>query len=152
MIPAIGPGNGVLPRARLSLAADTTLAFAGVDTYEKIAGTWTGASLVFFEATAAGRLTFKGPDGTAFLFAGSSDVEVDKVGLLTYALHRNGALEAGTETPADIEASGRIRNISITSIIELDADDYIEVFAKYSDGTATLTAKNLAITLWGDHR
>lgn len=150
--PVIGPGNGVLPRGQLYLTAETTVDYDVADTYQKITGTWADKNLFMFEATAAGVLTYKGPDNTVFLFNGVSDLAASKISTIYYGLFKNGSLVTGAETPAGVQVPGRIRNISITEIISLNKDDYLEVFTRCSDDTVTLTAKTLSITCWGDHR
>lgn len=152
LAPVIGPGNGVLPRGQLYLTSPATLDYAADNTYEKIVGTYGSASLNFFTATAAGVLTYTGPDNTDFLFSGSSDMSANKSVTVYYALFKNGVLVPGAETPVDIQVSNRTRNISITAIVNLDKNDYLEVYSKCNDATADLTATTLSITCWGDHR
>lgn len=150
--PVLGPGNGVLARGQLYLPNSTAITYSAADTYEKISGVWAGRGLRFFEADASGKLTYKGPDSMAVLFTGSSDIRASKICAVKYALFKNGALIPGAETPAAVELPLRTRNISITAIIELNAGDYLEVWSKISDATATLTAETLSITCWSDHR
>lgn len=150
--PVIGPGNGILPRSQMSLTASTVLDFTASDTYEKIAGTWAGTSLSFFTATEAGVLTYSGPDNCCFLFSGTSDCTATKISELSYALFKNGELITGAETPFTVGVPLRVRNVSITAIINLNKNDYLEVFAKCNDNTSDLRVSTLTVTFWGDHR
>jgi len=150
--PVIGPGNGLLPRGQLYLTAPAQVAYAASNTYEKIAGTWAGNELFMFETNANGTLTYKGPDNTACLFTGSSDLRASKITTLTYGLFKNGELVPLAETPIGVQVPGRVRNVSITAIVTLNSGDYLEVFSKCPDDTVTLTAETLSITCWGDHR
>ena len=76
----------------------------------------------------------------------------DELVTVTYGLYKNGSLVSGVQTPIDVEVAFRKRNVSITSILKLDKNDYLEVFAKCSSDTASLVASTLSITCWGDHR
>jgi hypothetical protein len=134
-------------RGQMQLTTDTTLAFAAIDTYEKIAGVWTDSCLFKFTFDATGILTYTGPYA-CFLFNGVSDLQVDKACNVSFALYKNGALVTGAETPHTFTSAAKTSNISITRICTLETGDTIEVYAKSDDDTATATIKSLSITLW----
>lgn len=150
--PVIGPGNGVLPRGQMYLATPAALDYAAADTYEPIPGTWAGAGLVLFTVSAAGVMTYSGPDNTAFLFVGSSDLEASKSSKLYYALFKNDVLLVGQQTPVAIETINRVYGISINAIVTLNNGDTLRVFSKCDDDATIMTPHTLSVVLWGDHR
>jgi hypothetical protein len=134
-------------KGQMQLTPDTALAFAAVDTYEKVVGTWTDSCLFKFTFDPSGILTYTGPD-TCFLLNGVSDLQVNKACEVTYALFKNGVLVPGAETPHTFTAAAKTSNISITRICTLETGDTVEVYAKCDDDTAIATIKSLSITLW----
>jgi len=134
-------------RGQMRLTPDTTLAFAAANTFEKIVGTWLDGGLFKFTSDGLGALTYTGPDAW-FLFNGVSDLQVNKVCELSYALYKNGAFVDGTETPHTFTSAAKTSNISITRICELQTGDIIEVYAKCDGVTFIATFKSLIVTLW----
>lgn len=134
-------------RGQMSITHDTTLAFAAVDTYEKIVGVWEDSNLFKFTFDPDGTLTYTGPDA-CLLLNGVSDLQVNKACEVTYALYINGAVVPGAETPHTFTSAAKTSNIGITRICQLQTGDTIEVYAKCDDDTAIATFKTLSITLW----
>lgn len=135
--------------SRLVTSSSTLL--GTVDTYYKIVGAFADNGNNFRFTTASdNRATYTGNENS-FLFTGASDVKVDKVCELTYALFLNGVLVSGAETPHDFTAASKTENISITSIIDLKRDDYLEVWAKSDTINTTLTVEDLLTTTWGSY-
>lgn len=132
------------------VTAGAAVSLTDAGTYYKIEDTWTVfADPKGFTVDAGNdRLVYSGATG-AFLFSGSSDLSVDKNCKITYGLHKNGVLVPGAETPHDFGSANSTSNISITAILTLEADDYLEVWAKSDIATTALTVASLAITAWG---
>ena len=89
-------------------------------------------------SSAGGKLTYELTSGR-FLMNGSSDLEVNKALDLTYALVINGVVVPTELTTVSFTSSGKKRNISITSIAQINKDDEIEIWTK-GDGTTGVTA------------
>lgn len=127
------------------------LDYAETDVYEPIPGVWAGNALKFFTVSAAGLLTYSGPDGAPILFNGSSDLQADKITTLYYALFKNGELLPKQQTPVNVELPNRAYNIAITAIATVDNGDTLQIYSKCADGTAVLTPLTLSVTFWGGY-
>lgn len=68
------PHRTPISRGQMSLALGTTLAFANINTYEKVIGTWgDGFSNNFVISDANDRITYTGGQTMCFLFNGTAD-------------------------------------------------------------------------------
>jgi hypothetical protein len=133
---------------RLSEYTDTVLTEA--DVYSKVSGTFIDGDCCNFEVVDNSLVSNCG-DNSAFLFNGVSDLEVNKACTIHFALFKNGSLVERAETPHTFVTPSKTSNISITSIINLDKGDTLEVFCKSSEVNTTLSLKTLNVTLWGEH-
>lgn len=146
----IGPGiPRTVPRGQATLSAPVSLTPAVADTYEAVPGSWSDGDAYKFSTSAVGVLTYMGSSGRAFLFNGSSDLEVAIADTVTYALYKNGVLVTTAETPHIFTAPAKTESISITAIITLDYGDVLQVYAKSLAGER-IDIKTLRITAWGD--
>lgn len=137
-------------KGQLRLTAEqTTDLTATPGTYIAVAGTFSDGLANNFTISAAGVLTYTGTETMSFLLNGVSDLSSDKGARVTYGLYLNGVLVTAAQTPHDF-AVGKAENISITSLIELDPDDYVQVFAKSDTANTTITVATLQVTLWGE--
>jgi len=128
----------------------TTHAFS-TTAYEKIVGTWGDGDCCHFTIDDVNdRLIYTGQDGVSFLFNGVADVSIDKASDISFALYKNGSLVVGAETPHSFSAPSKTSTLSICRIKTLNSGDYLEVWAKCSDDTATITINGLNITAWGE--
>jgi hypothetical protein len=134
------------------LATPAPLDYAAADTYEPIPGTWVGNELRFFTTSAAGVMTYSGPDNMVLLFVGSSDLEVSKTCTVYYALFKNGILLSTQQTPVEIEHPGHVYGMGITALVNLNSGDTLQIYSKSDDGAAVMTPRTLSVTFWGDHR
>lgn len=136
----------------MSITSGTTLAFGGVDTYEKVVGTWTdGCANNFAISDANDRITYIGCQSMCFLFNGVSDLSVDKACITTFGLYKNGALVTGAETPHGFTSPSKIGTISIAKLIQLNKGDYLEVWAKCDTTAVTMTFNTLSILFFGEN-
>jgi len=135
-------------RGQLRLEAETNTILSVADTYYIVSGNFVDGDINDFSLSSNGRLTYTGEE-CVFLLSGASDLEVDKASTVTYSLYKNGALVPTAQTPHTFVSSSKISNISITSLVLLSKDDYIEVWAKSDTEETTITAKTLLVTLWG---
>jgi hypothetical protein len=137
------------PKGGMHVNPGTTVAFAGVDTYEKIIGTWSdGISVKFTVDDVNDRLIYTGDDTLTFIMNGVSNLSVDRSCQTTYGLYVNGVLVPGAETPHTFAASARVDTISISGLIELKKNDYIEIWAKCDTAGTTMTIQLGQITMF----
>lgn len=133
------------------LETPAPLDYAEADVYEPIPGTWAGNALKFFTVSAAGVLTYLGPDGAPVLFNGASDLAAGNKSNLWYALFKNGELLPFQQTPVYIELPNRTYNIAITAIATLNNGDTLQIYSKCDDGTTVMTPSSLSVTFWGGY-
>lgn len=131
---------------RLSAAENTVCTTA--ETWYPAAGTFSDGCNRGFTLAADGVITYAG-EGGYFLENGTSDLAVSKASKITYALFLNDTLVPGAGTPHDFVASARTQNISITRILELSAEDTLQVKIKSDTDGVTVSVKTLVVTFWG---
>jgi hypothetical protein len=143
----IGPGyRHFHGQRRLESPATTLLATPGQ--YYKILGTFIDGDANGF-VISDNKLKYIGQSGTCFHFTGVSDLSVDKASQIIFSLYVNGLLYVGAQTPHDFPASAKVATISITSIVKLNQDDELEVYAKSDTANTTIAVSNLNIVFWG---
>jgi len=143
----IGCGIGKLHgQLRLQSEADTDLTTAGQ--YYKISGTFADGHASGFTVT-DNKLKYTGPSGVCFHFSGASDLQVSKACEIVYSLFRNGSAVLDAQTPHTFLNPSKTSNISITSIIMLNQNDELEIYAKSNAANTTMSVKNLNIVFWG---
>lgn len=136
----------------MGIASGNTLAFGGVNTYQKIVGTWSdGFSNNFTISDANDRITYIGTQTMIFLFNGVADCSVDKACVTTFGLYKNGSLVTGAETPHGFTSASKIGTVSISRLIELKPGDYIEAWAKVDTAAVTITFNTLSISFFGEN-
>jgi hypothetical protein len=139
-------------RGQMAIASETTLAFAGTNTYEKVTGTWgDGCANNFTVSDANDRITYTGDQTMCFIFGGASDCSVNKACITHFGLYKNGSLVPGAETPHGFTSPSKIGTVSINRIIQLVKGDYLEVWAKVDTAAVTITFNTLVITFFGEN-
>lgn len=116
--------------------------------YYKIPGIYALFDHANFIADATGKLTHLDVKG-AYALNGTSDVQVNKACTVTYGLYKNGSILPGAESPHTFAASSKIDTLSITAILHLTKDEYMEVYAKSDIANTLLTPSTLQVTLFG---
>ena len=145
----IGNSKRGVDRGQLRLSAPADSVVTNKNTYQKISGTFTDGESFNFSVS-ANKLKFNGADNSVFLFNGSSELRVDKITEITYALYKNGQIIADTETPHTFVALAKTSSIGITAIIKLNNGDELDVYVKTGDDNITISVKTLNIALWGE--
>lgn len=139
-------------RGQMSIALGTTLAFANINIYEKVIGTWSdGFSNNFVISDANDRITYTGGQTMVFLFNGTADASVDKACVTTFGLYKNGILIPGAETLHGFTSPAKVGTVSIAKLIELKQGDYLEVWAKVDTTAVTITFNVLSILFFGEN-
>lgn len=139
-------------RGQMSINSGATLAFGGVDTYEKVVGTWTdGSANNFTISDANDRITYTGQQSMCMLFNGVADLSVDKACVTTFGLYKNNALITGAETPHGFTSPAKIGTISISRLLQVVPGDYFEVWAKCDTTAVTMTFNTLSISFFGEN-
>lgn len=131
-------------------ATDTTDLTATANTYVAVDGIFEISLSHWFSANASGVMTFIGEKAIDFLFNGVSDVSADKNCRITYALFLNGSLVVPAQTPHDFASANKDENISITALLTLEPNDYIQIYAKSDTVSTIISVDTLQVTLWGE--
>ena len=103
-----------------------------------------------FTLDASGNLTYTGPSGKVFQFAGSANIEADKVCTVNFALFINGVRQTDATTPITFDNANSKEQISIVRGIELQKDDVLTVRATSDTATTTLTVAFFSVVTWGE--
>lgn len=138
-------------RGQMGLDCSTPLVvdIISANTYQLVEGTWCDGSNNLFTIS-GNTLKYTGIEDVVVFFAGHSDLQVSKVGQLSYGLYKNGQLVSGAETPHTFVTSAKTSTISIAKIIELSYNDELEIWVKYDDDSAELTIYSLTILCWAN--
>lgn len=125
----------------------TTLALWGTNVYKKIVWPWSDwESNRFTIDDTNDRLVYDWDSGVHFHFVGISDLSSDKVSTITYWLFVNGSLLTGQETSVSFSSANKPVSISTIAIVNLNKNDYIEIWVKSDTASTTLTFNQLVIT------
>lgn len=136
-------------RGQSILTAQDTTTLSVIGTYYKINGTFSADYILGFSHNTNGTLTYTKTKDCIFLFNGVSDLEVNKACEITYALFINGISVA--ETLHDFAATSKIENISITAFLELQKNNYLEIYAKSDTVDTIITVSSLLTTYLGQN-
>lgn len=128
----------------LYVSSEAATAIAVVDTYQKAAGTTTLKEALEMDMSAVGRLRHTGSVSRPCLVEASLSVSTDGDTEATFALAKNGAVDADTEIPQSLTASGGQEAFSVRSVVDLDENDYVEVWVK-ADDTVNVTVNKMSL-------
>jgi hypothetical protein len=131
----------------VSTPASTTISVT--NTWYKIAGTTTATTTERFSHS-NNRLTYSGNNTQKVLINFTGDF-IDGAGtpIAQIAIAKNGTVETSTIMRVDLKHSGGADNASITAIMTLDRDDYIEVFIRNTTNTNDVTCNFGQMTVIG---
>jgi len=128
-------------------ATSTTIASSG--TFVKIAGTTTTGSYVEkFDVTTTdnkaiytGSLTgfYKVHVISACTSGNNKELEV--------AIYKNGAILTPSRSKGTTSGTGKAENLACQDIVELETDDYIEIYITNNTGTTNITVEDLNVTI-----
>jgi hypothetical protein len=131
----------------VSTATATTIAVT--NTWYKVLGTTTATSTERFSHS-NNRLTYLG-NNTQKLLINFTGNFIDGAGtpIAEIAIAKNGSIETSTIMRVDLKHSGGADNASISAILTLDRDDYIEVFIRNTTNTNNITCNFGQMTVIG---
>lgn len=127
----------------VSSSAETTISSSS--TYTKVDGTTTliGESNLF-DMPANNRLRYTGPEPiSAFIVASVSLQTASGTKDCRLAFHKNGSIVTNSITEDSVSTTSD--NIILFGLVELDTNDYVEVFVANETDTVNLTASYMTI-------
>lgn len=133
-----------------STATATTI--STINTWYKLAGTTTITTTERFndDAGTNNRLLYKGQESQKVLINFSGNF-IDGTGtpIAQISIAKNGTVQTETIMRVDLNHSGGADNASITAILTLDRDDYVEVFIRNTTNTNNITCNFGQMTVIG---
>ena len=129
----------------LDTSAETTI--TTINTPVKVAGTTLGLALNERLVATTNRLTYTGLIPTIGLFTGSFAVSTGNNTNLTFYLAKNGVVLPESAGQVRVGTGGDERNGTISCLVDMVTDDYVEIWVENNDGTSNLTC--LALSLNG---
>lgn len=139
-----------LYRGGQHLESPSTTICTIADTYYNITGTFSGTLCNGFIRDGLGKLTYKGTSGVSFLLNGTSDLETNSAGIVTYGLFINGFLVSHAETTHTFTSASKTENIAITGFPILNYNDEIEIYVKHSLAGSDVITLQLNTTFLGE--
>ncbi len=130
------------------VTTSATTAISAVNTPVKIAGTTTAVNLFRVTAPTDNRLTYTGTKTRAFKFTCSLSLTAAANNkTFNFYLAKNGSVLPESKQVTKIASGSDVRGLSLSGIVELSINDYIEVWIENTtDNTnVTVEALNLAI-------
>ena len=115
---------------QLYVSTAVATAIAVPDTYQKVAGTTTLKLNDGVDMPENMRLRHTGTVAKPFQVRSPISVEVASNSKVTFALAKNGVVDANTEVEQDIVALAGAEAFSVDGLFSLDANDYIELWVK----------------------
>jgi len=142
-----------LQHTGISILNQGTLSIPDADTWTEITIVWDmhTDSKGFEMDLVNSVLIHTGENDTTYNFIGTSDVKSAKLSTIEYALVKNG----DTANPIAISThtfgnANSIESLSVTKAFNLMTGDTLNMYAKSSSSTNTLTIYSLDTTFWGD--
>lgn len=138
-----------------SSASATTIATAGTPvkaagTTAAIAGMSASTDSVDVTVATTNRLTYTGNARKRMLLNANVDLSHADVEGATQRcgvqIYLNGSAITGAENRADVEANGR-NNLSVSAVIEMGLDDYVEIWVSNEESTANVTVQTGSFTI-----
>lgn len=154
----LAPRNGVVDTAQdvwlrgtlmsayghLYVSAEAATAIAAADTYQKAAGTTTLKEALEMDMPTNGRLRHTGSVSRPCMVEASLSVSTDGDAEVTFALAVNGVVDEDTEISQSLLAAGGSEAFSVPSVVDLDENDYVEVWVK-ADDTVNVTVNKMSL-------
>jgi hypothetical protein len=134
-------------RAYISSALATSIAVA--DTYQKVAGTTTLVTSpvsVYVDMPSNNRLRHTGTASKPFMVEANVSVEVSADAKVTFAFAKNGTVDETAEAEEELTLAGGAESISLKSTLDLDENDYIELWVK-ADDTVNVTVNKMSLVI-----
>lgn len=130
----------------LNTPAPTNLGAPLTDT--PISGTFVKGEITLngFTLSTNGTLTYNGGGGV-FKVDGTSDLQSDKNGTVTYKLFRNGVVVPNAITPYTFPSANSYESISITGIINASNGDTFRIYANSTTNNTTINVNTLSFNL-----
>jgi len=132
---------------RIYVSASSPTSIAAADTYYKAAGTTTldtAPTAESMDMPANGRLRHTGSVAKPFLVQAVGSVEASGACTVHLALAKNGVVDETTEVELDLGATTPV-GFSLTDFVQLDEDEYCEVWLKSSSDSVTVTLNKLSL-------
>lgn len=127
-------------------ADDTAIAL--VDTPIKIEGAFTSGSLLTFSHGVNGRLTYDGTITRKFtVIASISMLTAGNNKTITMYVAKNNSVEAKTGMSRKVGSANDVGSSTLSGVIELAQDDFIEVFAENNTDSTNVTVEDINLCI-----
>ena len=131
----------------ISTALTTTLDVN--DTFEKVVCRTTAGDLANFTHNGIGRLTYKGSNPKTFKVTATVSATSDTdARLLSAMIYKSGVAVTSTQIDNYIVTGANAVTLQVQGLIELVADDYIEIYAAVNTATVLLTVTKMSLTIY----
>jgi hypothetical protein len=145
-------GGGKIGNARgethLDSSDTTDLVVAGQ--YYVLNGDFSGEDLNLFTSEIDGTLTFIGAGTAIFLFNFHFAVKVSKATVITFGLFLNDVLIPKAEIDEEFLSQAKVGGAALSSLASVSSGDELQIRAKSSQASTTLTLDRLGLVLWGN--
>ena len=128
-----------------SNSTETTITVSG--TAVKVAGTTTEGSVTQRFTHTNNKLVFDGAITRNFLITATASLSSGNNNEIALTVSKNGTLVSSSEVTATTNAGGRVESVAIQDIIELEEDDYIEMWVANDTGTSNVTVEYLNVII-----
>jgi hypothetical protein len=113
------------------------------DTYYKVSGTTTVGQYIEKFTHTNNRLTYVGAFIGYFKVSAFMSVTSGNNNVIAFRVAKNGTTIAQSTSKSTTSGAGRSENIKLSDIVELNTNDYIEVFVTNTSGTNVVTVESL---------
>lgn len=127
----------------ISSAIATSISVAG--TYQKAAGTTVLGNANECDMPVTGRLRHTGTVAKPFYVTGAVSVTVSGDAKVTLALAKGGVVDTTTAIEQELTAAGGAEAFSLSDIVSLDENEYVEVWCT-ADDTINVTLTKMSLT------
>lgn len=141
-------GNMSLALIPPATMAQTEFSGTGSGSRKKLNGTTASSNLFRFEKAGDNRIKYTGAKKRYFQVNASISYESSNTNGAVYILYiaKNGAIIGDTKVYGRTASSTRISSLPIVATIELEKDDYIEIWAERLSGSANMNLRSLSLS------
>ena len=132
----------------LYITSSTNTIITAANTPVKIAGTTSGLNLFRVTSTTDNRLTYTGTKTRFFTYTGSISVTASDNGKrFVFYIAKNGTILSESQQSRKIANGSDRGSISISGVIELETDDYLEVWVENINDSTNIKAQSMNLLI-----
>lgn len=148
LCPGLLTENDEVATGNLYVSSTATTSISASNTPTKMAGTTTGLNLFRTTSSTDNRITYTGTKTRFFTYTGSISVTASANGKrFVFYLAKNGSILPESEQSRKIANGADRGSISLSGVVELSTNDYVEVWVENINDATNITAESMNLLI-----